>query len=120
MRYKFLSVLFSAMTLSSFAAVSTQAEKVPYPKTQLWYLQPASSWEKEALPLGNGRLGIMAFGGVEEDRFALNESTIWSRPDLSDDPPGSKDFSKVLSKARPRYTSWVENIHLSPMRPSVR
>jgi alpha-L-fucosidase 2 len=66
---------------------------------QLWYLQPAKDWEKEALPLGNGRLGIMAFGGVEEDRFALNESTIWARPqEPSQDPP--VDFSAALSKAR--------------------
>jgi len=46
-------------------------------KHRLWYKQPASVWE-EALPLGNGRLGAMAFGGVREERFALNEDTLWS------------------------------------------
>jgi len=44
---------------------------------RLWYVRPAAAWD-EALPLGNGRLGAMAFGGVREERFALNEDTLWS------------------------------------------
>ena len=43
----------------------------------LWYRQPAREWV-EALPVGNGRLGAMVFGGVEEERLQLNEDTIWS------------------------------------------
>jgi len=45
--------------------------------TTLWYEQPAGRW-MEALPLGNGRVGVMVFGGVTEERLALNESTFWS------------------------------------------
>lgn len=44
---------------------------------RLWYRQPAEHWE-EALPLGNGRIGAMVFGGVERERIALNEDTLWS------------------------------------------
>lgn len=44
---------------------------------KLWYRQPAVKWE-EALPLGNGRLGAMVFGGVSEERLQLNEDTIWA------------------------------------------
>ncbi|GIP23897.1 glycoside hydrolase N-terminal domain-containing protein [Paenibacillus sp. J22TS3] len=44
---------------------------------RLWYRQPAESWE-EALPVGNGRLGGMVFGGDELERIALNEDTLWS------------------------------------------
>jgi len=44
---------------------------------KLWYKQPASVWE-EALPLGNGRLGAMMFGGVKQERLQLNEDTLWS------------------------------------------
>jgi alpha-L-fucosidase 2 len=44
--------------------------------TLLWYKQPAVNWE-EALPIGNGRLGAMVFGGVAEERLQLNESTLW-------------------------------------------
>jgi alpha-L-fucosidase 2 len=43
----------------------------------LWYRQPAAEWT-EALPLGNGRLAAMVFGGVTEERLALNEGTLWS------------------------------------------
>jgi alpha-L-fucosidase 2 len=42
----------------------------------LWYRQPAKEWV-EALPLGNGRLGAMLFGGVEKERLQLNEDTLW-------------------------------------------
>ena len=44
---------------------------------QLWYRQPAKEWH-EALPVGNGRLGAMVFGGTGEERIQLNESSIWS------------------------------------------
>ncbi len=44
---------------------------------RLWYRQPASTWS-EALPVGNGRLGAMVFGGVENERLQLNESSVWS------------------------------------------
>lgn len=44
---------------------------------QLHYDKPASSWT-EALPLGNGSLGAMIFGGLETERLQLNEDTLWS------------------------------------------
>jgi len=43
----------------------------------LWYDRPASEWN-EALPLGNGRLGAMVFGGTDRERLQLNEDTLWS------------------------------------------
>ncbi|MEC2343771.1 glycoside hydrolase family 95 protein, partial [Paenibacillus barengoltzii] len=44
---------------------------------KLWYGRPASRWE-EALPIGNGRIGGMVFGGIHRERIALNEDTLWS------------------------------------------
>ena len=44
---------------------------------QLWYTSPAQTWE-ERLPLGNGRLGMMVDGGVEEEHIILNEISMWS------------------------------------------
>jgi alpha-L-fucosidase 2 len=44
---------------------------------RLWYRQPAQKWV-EALPVGNGRLGAMVFGGVARERLQLNESSFWS------------------------------------------
>jgi alpha-L-fucosidase 2 len=44
---------------------------------ELWYTAPAREWV-EALPLGNGRLGAMVFGGTDAERLQLNEETIWT------------------------------------------
>lgn len=44
---------------------------------KLWYNQPASEWMK-SLPVGNGRLGAMVFGGIQKETIALNEVTMWS------------------------------------------
>ncbi len=45
-------------------------------KLSLWYRRPATVWT-EALPIGNGRLGAMIFGGIEGERIQLNEDTLW-------------------------------------------
>src|SRR5204863_2988048 len=44
---------------------------------KLWYKQPATTWT-EALPIGNGRLGAMVFGKVNQELIQLNESSLWS------------------------------------------
>lgn len=46
-------------------------------ETIAWYQQSANAWH-EALPVGNGRIGAMVFGGVEQERLQLNEQTVWS------------------------------------------
>jgi alpha-L-fucosidase 2 len=46
-------------------------------KTELWFATPASRW-MEALPLGNGRIGAMVYGGAATERIDLTESTVWS------------------------------------------
>lgn len=57
------------------AGVTVWSEEAPGWK--LWYDRPAAKWE-EALPVGNGRLGAMVFGGVEKERLQLNEGTVWA------------------------------------------
>jgi len=44
---------------------------------KLWYQRPAQKWT-EALPVGNGRLGAMVFGGTEHERLQFNEDTLWT------------------------------------------
>ena len=44
---------------------------------KLWYRQPATEWV-EALPVGNGRLGAMIFGGIARERIQFNEDTVWT------------------------------------------
>jgi len=49
----------------------------PSQPLSLWYRKPAQGWV-EALPIGNGRLGAMVFGGVNQERLQLNEDTLWA------------------------------------------
>jgi len=44
---------------------------------KLWYEKPASGWE-EALPAGNGRIGMMIYGGTSEEHIQFNEETLWT------------------------------------------
>jgi alpha-L-fucosidase 2 len=44
---------------------------------QLWYDKPANEWV-EALPIGNGRLGAMVYGGIEREHLQINEDTLWT------------------------------------------
>lgn len=53
---------------------------------RLWYDKPAAKWT-EALPVGNGRLGAMCFGGVERARLQLNEESIWAGPPVPEPNP---------------------------------
>lgn len=46
-------------------------------KLRLWYDQPAQKWE-ETIPLGNGRLGMMPDGGINQEKIVLNDITLWS------------------------------------------
>jgi hypothetical protein len=57
----------------------TASEKAPNKKNTLWYKQPADSWD-EALPIGNGRLGGMVYGGISKEIIVLNEDTLWGGP----------------------------------------
>jgi alpha-L-fucosidase 2 len=62
------------------AALTAFSEKRPALEASewtLWYKQPAKIWT-EALPVGNGRLGAMVFGGIDDERLQLNEDTLWS------------------------------------------
>ncbi|MGD9420087.1 MAG: glycoside hydrolase family 95 protein [Verrucomicrobiota bacterium JB025] len=55
---------------------SDPAEPPTEPLT-LWYRKPAALWEEEALPVGNGRLAAMVFGGINHERIQFNEETLW-------------------------------------------
>ena len=49
----------------------------PAEPLSLWYRQPATNWVG-ALPVGNGRLGAMVFGGIAREKLQLNEDTLWA------------------------------------------
>jgi len=61
----------------------------------LWYRQPAQQW-LQAMPLGNGMIGAMVFGGVPQERIALNESSFWSgRPHDYDNTNAFQYFPQI-------------------------
>src|SRR4030095_17116548 len=66
---------FAGAPLFTRAAVAGDA--LANASSRLWYRRPAQRWV-EALPIGNGRLGAMVFGGVVEERLQLNDDTLWS------------------------------------------
>ena len=63
---------------------------------QLWYRQPAAEWV-EALPVGNGKLGAMVFGGPARERLQLNEGTLWGGSPYNPANPGAR---KALPELR--------------------
>jgi alpha-L-fucosidase 2 len=64
----------------------------------LWYDRPAANWN-EALPLGNGRLGAMVFGGVNRERLQLNEESLWAGCRVEAWP---KDYFEHVQEVRRR------------------
>src|ERR1051325_7749760 len=62
----------------------------------LWYDKPASEWT-EALPVGNGRLGAMIFGGVASEQLQLNEDTLYAGSPYD---PNNPEALKALPEAR--------------------
>jgi alpha-L-fucosidase 2 len=83
------------VALAALAAPAQERPGVPGALT-LWYRKPASKWESEALPIGNGNLGAMVFGGVGHDRLQLNEHSLWSgHPEVIDSPQTLEFLPKV-------------------------
>ncbi|MBQ8893568.1 MAG: glycoside hydrolase N-terminal domain-containing protein [Clostridia bacterium] len=62
----------------SFQSAIAAENSAGQPALQLRYDEPATDWETEGLPLGNGFLGATVYGGVEQDKILLNEHTLWS------------------------------------------
>ena len=66
---------------------------------KLWYERPAQKWT-DAMPLGNGRLGAMVFGGINEELIQLNESSLWSGgPVKTNINPASPSFLPKVREA---------------------
>ncbi|WP_316739464.1 glycosyl hydrolase family 95 catalytic domain-containing protein [Pedobacter aquatilis] len=70
MNSKKIVVLF--VWLFCIISIKSQAQN-----QSLWYTKPASKWTG-ALPIGNGKLGAMVYGGVNSDQIQFNEETLWS------------------------------------------
>ena len=94
---RLLATLF-ALLLTPLAGAAGQAEAVVTKDTAvsppvIWYRQPTTNWN-EALPIGNGRLGAMVFGGIARERLQLNEESLWAGSPMDAYPP---DYSNHLA-----------------------
>ncbi|MCI1647218.1 MAG: glycoside hydrolase family 95 protein [Bacteroides sp.] len=58
--------------------LQTKAIETTQPPMTLWYNKPATVWMTSALPIGNGELGGMFFGGIEKEQMQFNEKTLWA------------------------------------------
>ncbi len=93
------TLLFGGTFIAACSMVGIQAGKLSDEKwssLKLWYNKPAQQWT-EALPVGNGRLGAMVFGGAENEQVQLNEDTLWAGQPIERDRVGAY---KHLAEAR--------------------
>lgn len=84
------SILFLFITAAGFCQ-NKQGLK-------LWYKQPSGNTWENALPIGNGRLGAMVYGNVEQETIQLNEQTVWSGSPNRNDNPLSLDSLTIIRK----------------------
>src|SRR5262245_44204615 len=90
-RFSKLCLLFSLLLLAGGVAAQTTSQT----PLRLWYRQPAAVWN-EALPIGNGRLAAMVFGGVQSERLQLNEETIWAGEKRDrNNPEGAANLAEI-------------------------
>ncbi len=86
LRLSFVFALLLSLCCGAFAAEQSKV---------LWYRQPAKVWT-EALPIGNGRLAAMVFGGVETERLQINEGTVWAGERRNrNNPAGAAAIPKI-------------------------
>ena len=72
-----LAVSIASLFAGWMSAVAPEVRGDEPSVFSLWYDAPATRWV-EALPLGNGRLGAMDFGGIRRARYQFNEDTLWA------------------------------------------
>jgi alpha-L-fucosidase 2 len=84
-----ITAAFFANALVTFSMVFVQCASAQ--DLKLWYEEPATQWV-EALPIGNGRIGAMVFGGVQSERIQFNEETLWTGMPRSHDRKGAYKY----------------------------
>ncbi|OCT11362.1 alpha-L-fucosidase [Paenibacillus pectinilyticus] len=84
---------------------------------KLWYRQPAEQWVN-ALPIGNGKLGAMVFGRVEQERIQINEDSLWyGGPKKREQPDAHKhlaDIRRLMFEGRPQDAEYLARMAMTP------
>ncbi|MCX6325123.1 MAG: glycoside hydrolase family 95 protein [Bacteroidia bacterium] len=94
MKVKYLLFLALSVSLFFLNISSSYSQNAPS-RMRIWFNKPADNWN-EALPVGNGRLGAMVFGNVENERLELNEESVWTGQERWDaNPDALKNLPKV-------------------------
>ena len=88
----------AAARVTQGSGQAAQATGTQMPSLELWYRRPAQRWV-QALPVGNGRLGAMVFGGIGTERLQLNEDTLWSGGPSTWDNPKAREVLPEIRKA---------------------
>jgi len=70
--------LFALLLIISLTSCNQKETQAQTNHLKLWYNQPATDWQSEALPIGNGYIGAMFFGGIEKEQIQFAEGTLWS------------------------------------------
>lgn len=83
--------------ITAFLIICLKENEKDDVKLLLWYDSPAEIWEA-ALPLGNGRLGMMPDGGVEKENIVLNDITMWSGSEADYSNPRAKESLPEIRK----------------------
>ncbi len=72
------TLLFTFIAGACIGLSAYADDKSSFQSMLLWYEKPALKWETEALPIGNGRLGCMIFGGMQKEHIQFNEDSLWT------------------------------------------
>src|SRR5688572_29868637 len=96
---RLLSIIAVLPLITLLAVNTAHSQRVSNDQAvEMWYDKPAAAWE-EALPLVNGTTGAMVFGGIRQERYQLNDNTLWSGyPDPGNNPNG-QIYLPLLRKA---------------------
>ncbi|NDV80992.1 glycoside hydrolase N-terminal domain-containing protein [Bacteroides sp. 51] len=114
------NILLLLFCLFSSLAMQSKSTSNPQESLRLWYNEPAKGWMTSALPVGNGRLGAMIFGGVEQEHIQFNDKTLWEG---STSQRGSyRNFGDIYINFdnQDEATDYVRDLNINDALASVR
>ncbi|WP_274319046.1 glycoside hydrolase family 95 protein [Paenibacillus qinlingensis] len=84
---------------------------------KLWYRRPAEKWV-DALPVGNGKLGAMVFGNVQQERIQINEDSLWyGGPKRREQPDAYKHLAEIrrlMFEGKPQDAEYLARMAMTP------
>ena len=113
------------LSLILFGISNCTNSEIPTSKNdlKLFYNQPAEKWT-DALPVGNGRLGAMVFGGLVNERIQLNEESLWAGTKINNNNPKAlkhlKEIQQLLLKGENKKARQLSTKYLLGTPPRLR